>query len=86
MRSVPGASLPATSLADVAPTALVGGVFGTHSAALYFCGLCPGIRKPYFRSADEKAHHLEMVHRAYVWLRDEAEGGGYGYEAGMANP
>lgn len=71
------------SATPLSATRVRGGIFGTSSASLYFCGVCPG-RKPYFRSADEKAHHLEMVHRAYVWLRDEAEGGGYGYEVDVA--
>jgi len=58
------------------------GIFGTHHAGVFFCGLHPGDHHPpSFFSAEKKAEHLERAHGAYVYQRDADEGGGYAYTA-----
>lgn len=72
--------MEASPAAVIPRTRVVGGTFGTHRAQAYFCGL-PHAKPPLFHSLLAKVEHLERVHRAFVWERPDAEGGGYAYTA-----
>ena len=48
------------------------GHFGTHQVLSYLCGLCQP-KPTAYRTAEEKARHLESVHR--VTIRAHPSGG-----------
>ena len=72
VRFTPAAAFPAPR------TRQVYGLFGTHRTERFLCGLCHN-QKSFFPSADAKAAHLRVTHRADVVMRKY----GYSYTASV---